>query len=444
MKIDVQQLTDPGPRDENQDEMGWFTLQNGGQLFIVADGVGGAIGGKEAAKIAVATTNEIFQKYVGKKQISNILQTAINTANIRIYKKGHSGNSNFQGMTTIVILYIENKKAYLAHIGDSRIYHYRARNLILLTKDHSRVQQMVDDKLISEEIAFDHPEGNVITRALGREQTIEPDICKLNPFHILPGDRFMLCSDGLCGVLRKEILSKLFHTYENDPKHLCKEFIKRSLNEGGSDNITVQIISFEGTPPTPVNTISDSHLLQPAQSKPTESKTWFSKKNMFMLVACFLLIGLIVVVSLKIPDDKQTETGTTARQTVTNADKQENQDKKDNQDQQNAETKMPDPKKKMKKDDDPKKVVRNEGTKQTLNKINTRVHENKRVIEISINKNKQLTLEDLKKEISDLIAKYKIKKSFTDILQSNNLNQYITSKDKNLLNPSITIRIIVE
>ena len=404
MKIDVQQLTDPGPRTENQDEMGWFTLDNGGQLLVVADGMGGAAGGKTAAKIAIASTKEMFEKFVNDKKISDILKMSIEIANERIHHKGTT-EPKLKGMgTTIVILYIKDGFAHFAHIGDSRLYLYRANKLLQLTKDHSQVQQMVDDKLISQEAAFDHPDANIISRALGNKPTIDPDIFP-KPFKIIPGDRFMLCSDGLCGVLRNQAISQLFHKYQNNPKILCKTFISKSLQEGGSDNITVQIVSFEGKPKLQ----PDSNIeIPPKVENQPEKKSRPSRMTLFVLVCCVLLMGLIALNTKFTQTDIPPRTGTTPP---------DQHNKIDSVSESQANTSTTDP---------------------TFDETNSKSETPQTITStvIKIKLNQQNTLEHFLHELSNT---YSIK--FEQLIQDNNLHKN-SKKLKTKIEPTISITII--
>jgi len=232
-------------RQDNQDAMAWFGSKDNieGELFILADGMGGEAGGRFAADMAISTIREFFVKSRGDS-VSNVLKNSIEEANRRIYAKGTSGDLRYRKMgTTVAVLFIKNGNAYIAHDVDSRIYRYRKGNLERLTKDHSQVQQMVDGGLIKAEDADDHPDANIITRSLGAKPTIEVDI-RLSE-KILPGDTFLLCSDGLCGLVKDPEIRAIL-AQKKAINEICDNLISAALSRGGHDNVTVQLIAFEG------------------------------------------------------------------------------------------------------------------------------------------------------------------------------------------------------
>ncbi|GEM_PF-1095162 len=282
-------------RQDNQDAMAWFGSKDNieGELFIVADGMGGEAGGRTAADMAISTIREFFVKSRGES-VSNVLKNSIEEANRRIYAKGTSGDPRYRKMgTTVAVLFIKNGNAYIAHDGDSRIYRCRKGSLERLTKDHSQVQQMVDAKLISAEDADEHPDANIITRSLGAKPTIGVDI-RLSE-KILPGDTFLLCSDGLCGLVKDPEIQAIFA--QKKPAHeTCDNLISAALNRGGHDNVTVQLIAFEG------EVVSEEEYKREGREE---------RKNLPLL---FISLGVIIFISLAFfvleryrPDPPQTE-----------------------------------------------------------------------------------------------------------------------------------------
>ncbi len=245
MEMQVEQGTNVGlEREENQDDLGWFS-PNKGELFIVADGMGGEAGGKAAAKMAISTIKEVFE--TGEGSVRDLLKTSTEAANCRIHELGNSGEPRYHKMgSTVVVLFIRENKAYIAHDGDSRIYLYRGNQLHRMTKDHSHIQQMIDGGLISPEDAEDHPDANIITRSLGAKPTIEVDI-RPEPLTIYPGDLFLLCTDGLCGLANDHDIQNVL-AQGRTAKETCDDLINVALNKGGYDNVTVQVVSFEREP----------------------------------------------------------------------------------------------------------------------------------------------------------------------------------------------------
>jgi len=295
MKMNIAQKTDVGrQRQDNQDNMSWLSL-GGGELFIVADGMGGEVGGRTAADMAIAAIKESFEK--GGLPVIQLLKTSIEEANRRIHAKGTSGDLKFHKMgTTVVVLFIKDDKAYIAHIGDSRIYRYRMGRLERLTKDHSQVQQLVDMGIIKPEEAEDHPDANVITRSLGSKPVVEVDI-RPEPETILPGDKFLLCTDGLSSLVADREIQAILA--EERPVHeTCDLLIQTALNKGGHDNVTVQLISFDG----------QSRQELPAKKSPKPDRFSFNRSKLIVIgVAVVVFIALLLFLTLlkKEPVKKQ-------------------------------------------------------------------------------------------------------------------------------------------
>jgi protein phosphatase len=290
MKMNIAQKTDVGrQRKDNQDNMSWLSL-GGGELFIVADGMGGEAGGRMAADMAIAAIKESFEKE--GLPVIQLLKTSIEEANSRIHAKGTSGDLKFHRMgTTVVVLFIKDDKAYIAHIGDSRIYRYRMGTLERLTKDHSQVQQLVDMGIIKPEDTEDHPDANVITRSLGSKPVVEVDI-RPEPETILPGDKFLLCTDGLSSLVSDREIQAILNQ-ERPVNETCDLLIQTALNKGGHDNVTVQLISFDGQHP--------QGLLTKKSLKP--DRLSFNNKTIIMTgVAAVALIALILFLILLISD----------------------------------------------------------------------------------------------------------------------------------------------
>ncbi len=239
MKMMIAQKTDVGlERKDNQDDMGWFSFPVG-EVFIVADGMGGEAGGREAARLAISTIKQCFEK--GGDSVPDLLKSSITLANRRIHEKGTSGDLQYRKMgTTVVVLVVSHNQAYMAHVGDSRIYLYRNSKLKPMTKDHSRIQQMVDDGIISLAEAEDHPDANIIYRALGAKPKVDPEV-REEPFSVLPDDHFLLCTDGLSGLVGDHEIANIFR-WGGSAEVLCDNLVSAALNQGGYDNVTVQVV----------------------------------------------------------------------------------------------------------------------------------------------------------------------------------------------------------
>lgn len=211
--------------------------QEHGLLFAVADGMGGASAGERASRLALEIiAGEYYTGPAGT--IPNQLREAIETANLSVFEEA-AANVDRHGMgTTVSAMVIRGTCAYIAQVGDSRVYVERDKaGLLQITRDHSLVAEQVRNGFISEEEAQSHSLKNLITRAVGIKNNVKVD---LFAFHIEQGDTFLICSDGLCGLVGdKEIVSIL--QMEN-LQGAARTLVGRALDEGGSDNITALLV----------------------------------------------------------------------------------------------------------------------------------------------------------------------------------------------------------
>lgn len=231
-----------GGRKENQDSFGYFENDNR-LLVVVCDGMGGANGGKIASTMA---TQIIINEFAKSESDNNaeILVSAIIKANETVYNRSVQDN-NLKGMgTTVVAIIIDDDCATVAHVGDSRVYQIRGKNKVFRTFDHSMVFELVKRNAITEEQARLSAESNVILRALGTKASIDVELSKDLPFE--KGDRFLLCSDGICGALpEKELLKILFSRKEiNDVNQKLVKHVDSLGHESGGnhDNLTAAFI----------------------------------------------------------------------------------------------------------------------------------------------------------------------------------------------------------
>ena len=277
MKMMTAQKTDMGlERKDNQDDMGWFSLP-AGEVFIVADGMGGEAGGREAAEMTIATIKECFE--TGGGTVPDLLKSSIMQANRRINEKGTSGDPQYRKMgTTVVVLAVSHNQAYMAHVGDSRIYRYRDDSLKRMTKDHSRVQQMVDDGIMSPAEAEDHPDANIITRALGAKPEVEPEVGR-EPCPVKPGDLFLLCTDGLCGLVEDHEIAEILSA-GGSVESFCDNLVSAALNKGGYDNVTAQVVRFE----------KETAPLEPPGKEVNPTMTAVNIKSMAAVVTFIVLL----------------------------------------------------------------------------------------------------------------------------------------------------------
>jgi protein phosphatase len=234
--------TDVGlERQENQDAYGyWHDAASDCHLMIVADGMGGAACGGVASQLASHIIHErLFDDAARHTPMAERLDYALIEANRAIYQRA-AVDARCHGMgSTCVVVAVTGGRAYLAHVGDSRIYLIRDGRIARLTRDHSRVQRMLDDGLITEEEAIGHPESNVIERSLGPRATVVPEV-RSEPIELREDDTFVLCTDGLTGLLRDE---EIFEVVNLAPaRAACDALVELANERGGHDNITVAII----------------------------------------------------------------------------------------------------------------------------------------------------------------------------------------------------------
>ncbi len=240
MIMDITYLTDIGKkRTSNQDYVAVFRNQADVSFAIVADGMGGHLGGDVASEMAVSQIGHDFQKtaLTGEQPLSDWLQTELTDENSRIIQAS-SKFADLSGMgTTFVALMVWGQHYLITNIGDSRGYLYRDRQLTQITEDHSLVNELVKYGKISPEEAKHHPQKNVITRTLGVSKDVQPDF-KTGQWQA--GDLFILCSDGLTNMVSDERMAELLGA-EVPLKERAQRLIVQANSNGGTDNITVLI-----------------------------------------------------------------------------------------------------------------------------------------------------------------------------------------------------------
>jgi len=232
-----------GGRSENQDSYGWQETPLG-YLVVVCDGMGGGPGGKTASTIAVKEIVAGISEANSEEETSNIIIKAIRRANMAIIEAGNEKPS-LKGMgSTATVLLLSEQSAFVAHVGDSRVYQIRGSKKVFRTFDHSLVFEMVSQGVITEEQARLSAQSNVITRALGIQADVEVDVMEL-PYE--KGDRFMLCSDGIHGSMPESELVKMVSDKKSklgvvvDNIATCVDNIGRTSG-GGHDNLTLAVI----------------------------------------------------------------------------------------------------------------------------------------------------------------------------------------------------------
>ena len=232
-----------GGRSENQDSYGAMQTSRG-YLVTVCDGMGGGPGGKTASSIAVNEILAGINEGAADETVANVIIKAVRRANRAIIEAGNE-NSELNGMgSTATVLLISEQSAFVAHVGDSRVYQFRGKKKVFRTDDHSMVFDLVKQKVITEEQARLSAQSNVITRALGMRPDIEVEIHEL-PFE--KGDRFLLCTDGIHGSMPENEFIKIVTNSSNSLGAITDDIatyvdnLGRS-NGGSHDNLTLAII----------------------------------------------------------------------------------------------------------------------------------------------------------------------------------------------------------
>jgi PPM family protein phosphatase len=273
-------------RQANEDYFGSFDTANG-YVFTVCDGMGGHVGGAKASQLAVQTIRD----YLTQNAITNPVESISNaliTANEAILKYAEDF-PELRGMgTTCVLILVQGSDVYFAHVGDSRIYLFSDKDLVRLTKDHSFVQNMVDAGVMTEEEAEKHPRKNEITNALGLKN-MRPPTVGTAPVKAAKGDIFLLCSDGLTGMVGDTDIERVLNMKEGDLQSKANILVRMALEAGGLDNVTLQLVGF--------NTSPYKKTIAPKMEPANNSKQKFTKKKYITLIA-ILLASILVLAGL--------------------------------------------------------------------------------------------------------------------------------------------------
>ena len=240
-------------RTNNEDNFATLRLAKNSCLLVVCDGMGGLEFGEEASKIAIDTfVNKVRSAvlpYVscdlltnfGESRVSATLENAVFSANEAVLKEiaRRNGENKVMGSTLVGILLI-NERAYVVNVGDSRAYVTYDGRFLQITKDHSYVQMLVDEGVLTSSEALKHPKRNAITRAIGISPTVSPDFYRID---LKNGCRTLLCSDGLTEEVSDPEIH--FEVCNSDSvENACKSLIDIANARGGHDNITVVICAF--------------------------------------------------------------------------------------------------------------------------------------------------------------------------------------------------------
>jgi protein phosphatase len=238
-------------RDHNEDSI---YLPTDSRLAIVADGMGGHAFGEVASKLAVETVVHYFQETADAQTITwpykvdrdtrgdvNRMSTSIMLANLEIFERAQR-DPRCKGMgTTVVAMYFLDDTAVIGHVGDSRVYRLRDRELTQLTEDHSLINDYIKMKRVTRDEAESWPHKNVIVRALGMKESVQVDILTEQP---RVGDCYILCSDGLSGMIKDDQIGHIVAS-ERDLDRTVDRLIDAANDEGGIDNISCVLARIE-------------------------------------------------------------------------------------------------------------------------------------------------------------------------------------------------------
>ena len=253
--------TDVGKKRKNNQDS--FVLkhypENSAAVALVCDGMGGASGGNIASTLACEAFTERMDGFFSaagagrlpsvptEGDIASAIAHAVYEANRRVFERAEN-DSTLQGMgTTLVAAVIIGERLYAVNVGDSRLYMFAHGQLRQITKDHSLVQFLLDSGKITGDEAENHPNRNVITRAIGPERSIEADIFSVELKHAAEDDTFcaLLCSDGLSGYVKKEHIGDILaEQLPEHPEKAADALIAAANDAGGADNITAVLVCF--------------------------------------------------------------------------------------------------------------------------------------------------------------------------------------------------------
>ncbi len=231
-------LTSPGSvKKYNEDAVETVEI-NGGLLAVLCDGVGGDNDGDLAARIALKSAIYFFSASENENYLEKI-KLAIEESNSFVLSHSSERIPIKNMATTLEIIYLKNNFVYWGHIGDSRIYHLKSKRLNQITKDHSLVQKLLDDGYITHKQAADHPQKNVIIKALGESKNIEPDVSKIK-LNENEQNKFFMCSDGVSNLMSTAELEEALII--KDLEEIKNRIIKMVKIRGAVDDYSFIVI----------------------------------------------------------------------------------------------------------------------------------------------------------------------------------------------------------
>ncbi|MDA8097488.1 MAG: Stp1/IreP family PP2C-type Ser/Thr phosphatase [Desulforudis sp.] len=226
-------------RANNEDA---FCVNEEYRLFAVADGMGGHKAGEVASRLALGTLEAEYIRLLGEGEpTARALYRAVIAANNQVFDESCRSETHRGMGTTLTACVLQTDGMVFAHVGDSRIYLIRDGKATRLTEDHSVVQELINQGKLTDEEAGTHPYRNMLSRALGTEGGVQVDV---RDFTLNNGDRILLCTDGLTGLVQDEEIAQAV-TADPQPADSVKELVACALERGGKDNITLILVVFE-------------------------------------------------------------------------------------------------------------------------------------------------------------------------------------------------------
>lgn len=228
-------------RATNQDEFRICSIAEDLCFGMVCDGMGGENGGNVASGIASEVISRHLKEHLKPglrdEDYKNIIVSAVSEGNVAVYDKSLEDECYLGMGTTVVLAVVSGDKAFIAHVGDSRVYLIRDGKIHQLTRDHSLVQSLLEQGKIKPEEVNNHPQKNMITRAIGISCFVDIDYIEVS--HVENG-ALLLCSDGLTNTCDDDTIREIVLTSE--PKEICDRLVERANQNGGPDNITAVVI----------------------------------------------------------------------------------------------------------------------------------------------------------------------------------------------------------